>query len=140
MTDDPYDAAAELLITPRAALVVDLSTTGPRRTGLIALAGRRGVPVVIVGRPSHGERIVGGLTAVAEDNLLQAVARAISADPVQPPPDAAAERPVPPQTSPQGPQQVAAPAPGRPCPPSLESTDPSQVLTPGEISALLKPP
>jgi len=67
---NPYEAAAELLAGPAAALVVDLRTICPRHAGLFEVARRMQIPVLAHGTvPSQMHQALDGVRLVEPDRL-----------------------------------------------------------------------
>ncbi len=132
-----YEAAAEMLSSPVAALLVDLGRITAAHVGLLALAGRRATPTIAYGTISTGLRHVdlSGFELVTCEQAPAAVAELLHdiRDRQQVTPEAVA---------PAKPEASDSPAPEpstRPTPAQLTPAKPSPslALTSEELKALL---
>jgi len=130
-----YEAGAEMLAGPPAALVVDLGRVTAGHAGLLGLAGRLDVPVLAFGEVSTdlGPDALGSARLVRREDLGQALERILPAEPTLQTERAETAPPVPSEAdTPPGPQAPAA-APEAPAAPPR----PAETLTQAELDALL---
>jgi len=148
-----YEAAAEILAGPVAALVVDFRALGPAHVRLLGLARRRSVELLGMGKPPEGLSIaqLSGMRLVSADDLPAAIRRAAAPPPAPAAPPAVE---VPPTVAEAELAQTDAPSEGsyvpvEPSPvaqpPRAEaegvtqvSSSPRSLLTPEELAALLE--
>ncbi len=140
-----YEAAAEVLAAPTAALVVDLSLLEPRHTRLITIARRAGAEVLAVGSGGVGidAEALSGARLVAKGQLVAELKRLMQSAGESIPSRPATGEDEPKAGSPDAESAVKqAPASIRPVPQKAEllkqPTDPAGLLTPEELAALLE--
>ncbi|HET6428821.1 MAG TPA: hypothetical protein VFJ30_10450 [Phycisphaerae bacterium] len=135
-----YQAAAEMLAEPAAALVVDLGRITAGHAGLLSLAGRLGVPVIAFGEVSAdlGADALGSARLITREGLPEALDRILPPELPEP-----AE-----STSPEDQAGAAARAEAaEEAPPAAEAAAepeaprtpgrPAEMLTQAELDALL---
>jgi hypothetical protein len=73
----PYEAAAELIAAPAAAIVIDLRLMGPRHLRLLQIARQRGVEILAVGGMPGGLSVedLSGVRLIARADLPRALRR-----------------------------------------------------------------
>ncbi len=133
-----YEAAAEMLSAPTAALLVDLGRIGPTHLPLLALARKLEMPVVAFGTISAdlptGD--IRQLTLVSPPGVSAALADALHLAEPEPVAEAAVEAP---PAEPAVEEAAAAEEPARPVPASLQARTPAaqEGLSQAELDALL---
>lgn len=138
-----YQAAAEMLAEPAAALVVDLGRITAGHAGLLSLAGRLGVPVIAFGEVSAdlGADALGSARLITREGLPEALDRILPPEPAQSAESAES-------TSPEDQAGAAARAEAaEEAPPAAEAAAepeaprtpgrPAEMLTQAELDALL---
>lgn len=134
-TDDCYAAAADLLVSPQAILIADVTSIRKDQLGLLSMAKRLGVSVFALGQAPQSMPELASLPAVSAENIRDILAETLVEE-TGPQPEGASPESL--EVAEQAEVERQQEQEDENAPPATQHESPSELLSPEEIAALLE--